>query len=570
MFLKKSTRKKTGRTHLSIVHGYWDSENKQSRTKTIKTLGYVDELIKEYDDPIAHFEKVAEQMNEEYKRNSSIETITIDLNEKLEKNNSNRKNFGYAAFSKIYHELKIDDFLIGRQRGLNVEYNINSIMKLLIFSRLINPSSKKRAYENKDMFFENCKFSLQDVYRSLTIFNRFKEDLQLHIYKQIKEQYKPKNDVVYYDVTNYYFEINEQDEFRRKGVSKEHKPKPIVQMGLLMDTLGIPITYKLFKGNDNDCSTLLPVLKEIRRSFDLRRLIVVADKGLNTAENIYYNIKRNNGYVFSQSVRKANKELKSFVLKDDGYTWISNDFKIKSRLYPREIEVIENGMKIKKKIDEKQVIFYSKDYDKRAKAEREATIIKARDFINKPSKYKNAISYGATKYIKNLKIDKKTGEIKEDYSLIEFDEKKLREEEKFDGYYAIVTSEFNESDEKIIELYRGLWKIEESFKITKSDLEARPVNVSRKDRIESHFLTCFISLVIARIIQHRLNNEYCVTRILESLRKISCSHNKENIYLFDYRDDLTDVIGKCLSIDFTRKNMKLGEIKKILAEVKKD
>jgi transposase len=389
------------------------------------------------------------------------------------------------------------------------------------------------------------------------------------MYNKIKEQYEPENDVVYYDVTNYYFEINEQDEFRKKGVCKAHKPKPIVQIGLLMDTLGIPISYKLFKCNDNDCTTLLPVLKEIRREFNLGRVIVVADKGLNTAENIYYNLKRNNGYVFSQSVRKANKELKKYVLEETSYNWISKDFKIKSRLYPREIEIMENGKKVKKKIDEKQVIFYSKDYDKRAKAERSATVLKAQDFVKNPSKYKNAVSYGAAKYIKNLKIDKETGEIKNDHSLLEFDEKKLKEEEKFDGYYAIVTSEWKESDEKIIETYRGLWKIEESFKITKSDLEARPVYVSRQDRIESHFLTCFVSLVISRIIQHRLKNEYCVSRILESLRKVSCSHNKENIYLFDYRDDVTDAIGKALGIDFTNKNMRLADIKKILVTVKK-
>lgn len=569
MYLKKSTRKKTGRTHLAIVQGYWDSDKKQSRTKTIKSIGYLDILEKQYKDPIAHFEDIVKQMNEDYKENNSVETIKIDLNETLEKDNTNRKNFGYTAFSKIYHELKIDKFLINRQKYLNVDYNINNIMKLLIFSRLISPSSKKRTFENKDMFFENSKFSLLDIYRALTIFNKFKDAIQLHIYNKIKEQYEPKNDVVYYDVTNYYFEINEQDELRKKGVSKEHQPKPLVQMGLLMDTLGIPIAYKLFKGNDNDCTTLLPVLKEIRREFDLGRLIVVADKGLNTAENIYYNHKRNNGYAFSQSIRKANKELKKYVLKDDGYEWISPDFKIKSRLYPREIEVMEDGKKITKRIDEKQVIFYSKDYDKRAKVERAATILKAKDFVKSPSKYKNAVSYGAAKYIKNLKVDKETGEIKNEPSLLEFDENKLKEEEQFDGYYAIVTSEWKESDEKIIEIYRGLWKIEESFKITKSDLEARPVYVSRQDRIESHFLTCFISLVISRIIQHRLDNKYCVSKILESLRRVACSHNKENIYLFDYRDEVTDAIGEALGIDFTKKNMRLGDIKKILGDVKK-
>jgi transposase len=569
MFLKKSTRKKTGRTQLSIVHNYRDSIQKITRTRTIQTLGYLDQLIKEYDDPIAHFEAVAAQMNEEYKKENPVEMIKIDLNEKLDKNNTNRRNLGYAAFSKIYHELEIDNFFLNRQRSLDVSYNLNNIMKLLVFSRLINPCSKKKTFENKDLFFENSDFALVDIYRALSQINKYKDALQLFIYEHIRDQYGRNTDLVYYDVTNYYFEIDDEDELRRKGISKEHRKDPIVQMGLLMDNLGLPIAYKLFKGNQNDCTTLIPVLKEIRMNFNLGRLIIVADKGLNTANNIYYNTKRKNGYVFSQSVRKANKELKKFVLNETGYEWIGDEYKRKSRLYPREIEVEENGEKIKVQVDEKQVIFYSKDYDKRAKAERTATIKKAREFIKSPAKYNNAISYGAAKYIKNLKIDKKTGEIVSKKAILEFNEKKLKEEEMFDGYYAIVTSEFKESDDKIIEMYRGLWKIEETFKITKSDLEARPVYVSREDRIQAHFLICFVSLVLSRILQHRLGNKYCVTKIIEGLRNVCCSHVKENLHVFDYRDEVTDAISEILGIDFSKKFMKLGEIKKILGEVKK-
>lgn len=569
MYLKKSTRKNTGRTQLSIVHNFWDSVNKKSRTRTVKTLGYLDELKKDYEDPISHFEAVVAQMNEEHKKENSPEVLTIDLKEEINTSQANRKNFGYGAFSKIYHELEIDDFFNNRQRSLDVGYSLNNIVKLLVFSRIINPCSKKKTFESKELFFENSNFSLVDIYRALSHINKFKDALQLFIYEHITQQYGRNTNIVYYDVTNYYFEIDDQDNLRRKGVSKEHRKDPIVQMGLLMDTLGIPIAYKLFSGNENDCTTLIPVLKEIRRNFNLGRLVIVADKGLNTSNNIYYNTKRRNGYIFSQSVRKANKELKKYVLDEKGYEWIGEDYKRKSRLYPREIEVDENGKKIAVKVDEKQVIFYSRDYDKRAKAEREATIRKAREFIKSPSKYNNAISYGAAKYIKNLKIDKETGEIVDKKVILEFDEKKLKEEEKYDGYYAIVTSEWKESDDRIIEIYRGLWKIEESFKITKSDLEARPVYVSREDRIQSHFLICFISLVITRLLQHRLENKYCVTKIIESLRKVSCSNVKENLFLFDYRDEVTDAIGEALGIDFTKKFMKLGEIKKILGEVKK-
>jgi len=569
VYLRKSLNKKTGRTYLSIVKAYFDKVKRHSKSITIKSLGYLDELEKEYDNPIAHFENVAIQMTKEQNENN-ITTVNINTKEQLKKNTSTKKNFGYAAASKIYHELEIDKFLINRQRHLKIDYSLNNIMKLMVFSRLLKPCSKKKTYENKDLFFENSDFSLDDVYNALTHFNKHRDALQMFIYNHVKEQYGRNTEIVYYDVTNYYFEIDEQDELRKKGVSKEHSKGPIVQMGLLMDNLGMPIAYKLFKGNDNDCTTLVPVLTEIRRDFNLGRLIVVADKGLNTAENIYYNHKRNNGYVFSQSVRRANKELKAYVLKENGYTWIGADYKKKSRLYPREIEIVENGKKQKKKIDEKQVIFYSRDYDKRAKAERESTISKARELVKDPTKYTQATSYGAAKYVKNLQFDKKTGEILTTKGIPVFDEKKLKEEEMLDGYYAIVTSEWKESDDKIIEIYRGLWKIEESFRITKSDLEARPVYVSRRDRIQAHFLICFIALAIARILQYRVEQKYSVNKILESLANVCCSHIQENTYLFEYRDDVTDAIGNALDIDFTRKYMSLREIKKILGEIKKD
>jgi transposase len=569
MYLKKSKYKKNNRTYLSIVHNFWDSNTKKSKTKTIQKIGYLDELLNKYHDPISHFEAIVAEMNEEYKNNNAAEQIKIDFDEQIDANTTNRKNFGYGAFSKIYHELGIHNFLANRQRSLDISYNLNNVMKLMVFSRLIDPASKKKSYDSKDMFFENSDFSLVDMYRALSRMNKFKEELQQFMYENICKQYGKNTSTVYYDVTNYYFEIDEEDDIRKKGYSKERRKTPIVQMGLLMDSVGIPITYKLFQGNSNDCTTLVPILKEIRRDYNLGRLVIVADKGMNSANNIYYNHKRKNGYVFSQSVRKANKELKKYVLNQTGYEWIGDDFKRKSRLYPREIEVIEEGEKRKVTVHEKQVIFYSRDYDKRAKAERESTIRKAREFIKSPSKYNNAVSYGAAKYIKNLKVDKETGELLNNVDVLEFNEKKLKDEEKFDGYYAIITSEWKESDDKIIEMYRGLWKIEESFKISKSDLETRPVYLSREDRIQSHFLICFIALVLSRLLQHKLDNKYCVTRILESLRKVSCSHIKENIHIFDYRDEVIDAIGDVLEIDFTKKFMRLGEIKKFLGQVKK-
>jgi len=571
MYLRKATNKKTGRTYLSIVHNYRDKNTKSTRAVIIKSIGYLDELEKEYDDPIGFFTLEAKRLDEQRIAENASITFTFAKNELIPTNSVNRKNFGYAALSKIYHELQIDTFLKNRQRHSKEEYDANAIMKLLVYSRLLYPASKKKTYDNRDTFFEKFDFSLDDIYRCLSLFNKHSDDLQLWLHERIKKQYNRNTDLVYYDVTNYYFEIDEQDDMRKRGVSKEHRPDPIVQMGLFIDTDGIPITYKLFPGNKPDKTTLIPALSKVQRNYSLGRIIVVADKGLTTGDNIWYILSAKNGYVLSYSVRGADKNFQNYVLDENGYINKGDGFKIKSRLYPREIQVTSTkGKKIKKIVDEKQVIFYSPKYAAKAKQDRAAALAKARDLIKNPAKYNKSTSYGAAKYVNNITFDASTGEILESARQhLTFDEEKLREEEKFDGYYAIVTSEYKESDEKIIEMYRGLWKIEESFKVTKSDFESRPVYLSLKEHIDAHFLTCFISLVIVRVLEHRLKGKHSVTTMLESLSKASCSHIHENYYLFDYYSDVLSEIGLELNIDFSKKIMSLGEIKKFLGETKK-
>lgn len=688
MYLRKNINKNTGRTYLSIAHNYRDKNTKCARAVIIKSLGYLDELEKEYPDPIEFYTSEAKKMEEQRRLENASLTFTIAKNELIPTNSFNRKNFGAAAISKIYHELKIDTFLINRQRYTKEEYDANAIMKLIIFSRLLYPASKKKTHENRDIFFEKFDFSLDDIYRCLSLFKKRSNDLQLWIHEQIKTQYNRNTDLVYYDVTNYYFEIDEQDDFRRDGCSKEHRPDPIVQMGLFIDTNGIPITYKLFPGNKPDKTTLIPALGEIHHNYSLGKVIVVADRGLTTGNNIWYILSAKNGYVLSYSIRCADQKFQDYVLNENGYInkgykdsplfhvgsinkgfygnliketkskllayiykRIFNDdkyksllsewdeekfvkamnsrilsesdfvknvpnfeeiknkntriaelfgcenkeekeiqelnrlildeiypteiekghFKIKSRLYPREIKVTSTkGKKIIKTVHEKQVIFYSHKYAQRAKHDRAAVLAKAKDLIKNPAKYNKSTTYGAAKYVKNLNFDKDTGEILESVKQhLSFDQDKLNEEEKFDGYYAIVTSEYKELDEKIIEMYRGLWKIEECFKVTKSDFESRPVYLSLEEHIDAHFLTCFIALVIVRILEYRLKGKYSIPSILESLSKASCSHIKENYYLFDFYNNVLEDIGKDLNIDFSKKIMSLSDIKKILGDTKK-
>lgn len=568
MYLRKMKQKHTGRVYLSIVESYRDKETKKVKSRTIQSLGYLDELLSEYPDPITHFENVIVTMNNNKSNDIDI-LVKYKSSEKLSIGTNNRKNFGYAAFSSIYHELEIDKFLINRQRSTKIKASTNNIMKLLVFSRLLEPGSKKQAFENRESFFEKTNYSLDDVYRALSFFNQKGNELQLWMNNKIKENYDRDTSLVYYDVTNYYFESEKEDDFRRKGVSKEHRPNPIVQMGLFMDRNGIPITYDLYSGNINDCLTYRPTFSRMKKEFDLGKVIVVADKGMNTGDNIQYTLSARDGFVFSQTARGAKKELKDYIKSEDDYEWYGKEYKWKERLYPTKIWVTTvSGKKVEKTIDVKQVIFYSEKYAKKARIDRERAIEKAKKLIQSPSSYNRSTSYGAAGYVQNLAFNKETGEIA-DGSALMLDEEKIKEQEALDGFYVLVSSEYEKSASEIIDIYRGLWKIEESFKVTKSDLETRPIYVSTEEHIKAHFLTCFISLVIARIIEHKLDGKYSITKIINSLKKCSCTNVDQNYYLFDYYDEVLQDIGFVTNVDFSTKIRTLQQIKKNISETKK-
>jgi transposase len=574
MYLGKFN-KPDGRIYLSICKQYRDPVTKQRRTRTVESIGYVDELEKQFPDPIAHFTEVAEAMTDE---ESSASKITLDMNEKLPVDTDLEKNYGYIVLSRFYHALSIDLFFQSRQRKYDVEYNLNSIFKLLVYERILDPGSKLKAYQNKDKYFDLSSFSLNDLYRSLSKFINHKDELQLWIHERIQKKYKRKTKLTYYDVTNYYFEIDNEDDLRKDGYSKENKKSPIVQMGLLTDVQGIPINYQLFEGNTHDSLTLRDMISNVivKNDYKLGRIIVVADKGIHSGDNIYYLKSAKHGYIFSSSVKKSSVSFKNYVLNEKGYKQLSSNkenpdsYKYKSRLTPRTISVTgTDGKKIKKTIDEKQVIFYSEKYAKRSKAKRDELIEKAYKIINNPSAYNKASTSGARKYIKDIKFDKDTGEILESESILTFDREKLEEDEKYDGYYAIFTSEMDMPDEKVISTYKGLWIIEETFKITKSDLETIPVYLTRSERIESHFLTCYVALVILRLIQFEMDNDCSIEEIISSLKKCACTNLSENKYVFKYYNSVLEKLGKKFDIEFDNKFLTKQQIIKNISKTKK-
>jgi len=582
MAYRLDVRKRKAGEYLIIEKKYWDKQKKQARTEHYETLGFVHELQNQFPDPITHFKEVVSQMNAEGKADKKL-TLSIDMNEKLSTQVHQRYNLGYAVIFQIYHALELDRFFNNKARHKNFEYNTNSIMKLLTINQILHPSSKRRAFEHKDRFFERFDFGLHDIYRALSHYSEIGLECQQFISDQIQAKYGRDTRLMYFDVTNFHFEIDKTDELRKRGKEKNHRPDPIVQMALAMDADGIPLYYKLFPGNTHDSKTFVPVFKDVCIKFAPERVIAVADTGCTSSDNIYFlkggdRDKCVNGYVFSFSIRKGSDPFKKYVLDEHGYTASDGkplekefEYKIKTRIEVREIQVsMKNGSKKKMLIDEKQVVFWSKNYADKARKEREEIIDHALKIIADPTKYNKGTVHGAAAYIKNITYDKKTGEIcEEPGQKLLFDSEKADEAAKYDGYYCLISSELDMPSNRIIEIYRGLSEIEDNFKVAKSDLDIRPVFVSREDRINAHVLTCFISLVMMRLIQKKTDYKFTPENIAACLKNISCSLEHENLYLFDYRSEISDAIGKAFDIDFTKKRLHLSEIKNILAQSKK-
>jgi transposase len=420
------------------------------------------------------------------------------------------------------------------------------------------------------------------MYRSLTHFNKISKELQRYIYENTRAKYGSDTSLIYYDVTNYYFEIKKPDNFRKYGVSKEKRKRPIVQLGLALDKDGIPIHFECFPGNKLDKETFRSIIGNIKKNYETGRIVVVADMGIITGDNIYYLVgdkpeKPKNGYIFSFSISGGTDSFQEYVFDQSGYAGMDGEplsgnagFKIKDRITAREISVtMATGKTKRKKVYEKQVVFWSAKSFNKARAERAELLNKAEALIADPQKFTKATSYGAAAYIDNLVYDKNTGERLDTGKALSLNMSKIENEEKYDGYYAITTSELHMSASEIVGTRRELWEIEESFKITKTDLESRPVFVQTEEHIKAHFLTCFISLVIIRLIQKKTGKIYSAAKIIDCLNKIVCINECENVYLFGYRDVISNVLGNAFDIDFSKKRLRLANIKNILANVKK-
>ena len=591
LFLK-TAKYKNGKTYLSIVDGYRvDGKVKQ---KVYKKIGYLEDLEKQFDDPISHFKKEVEILKKQF---ISKITTTFDINQD-NTFEDDTFNIGYAYLKTIFKELDINSVLRNKQYSSNIKYSLSRACELLTYSRILDPGSIKYTYEHKNQFFEPFDLSLDDLYRCLNPLLDCKEDIFKTIWKNTKEEYHRDASTSYYDCTNYYFEIEYDDEdiknedgeiikkgLRKRGPEKNHRPDPIVEMGLLLDKQGFPISYNLFSGNTSEKETLIPEIHNIKRRHNIDKVIVVADRGLNCSDNmikmagIDLDKENRDGYVYGQSVRGADQEFKNWILSGDyKIDKIIDDegneiiFKHKSRIYPKKMYITrddkgltKSGNKKKQSItvDQKQMVYYSQKYADKQKRDRQMVIEKAKDLIKNPGAYTRATSYGAAGYINNIKFDKETGVVSNG-SELSLNIEKITEDEKLDGYYSIVTSEENLSDLELRNIYKGLSKIEETFKITKSEFNARPINVRLEDHIEAHFLICFIALVIIRILQDKINNKYTIKNLLENMKNFKCTHETGNLYKFiGYKPEI-QYLNRKFGLNMDKKYDTRENIKKIL------
>lgn len=608
MYLHQS-RKPNGDIYLTIKEKYHVPKNDPlgrragSHEMTIESLGYVSELSKKYADPVEYYKRYVEMLNNE-RTDRKEKTISIDTTSTLEIGTNDVRNVGYVLFKTLYKDLKMDTFWNWKTRGRKMEFSTDQIFRLLVFSRPLIPGSKRYTLMNKGYFFEPFQdMSLDDIYHAMDVIAEQSVALQEWMYQNSQSICERDLSVGYFDCTNYYYDIGRPDvddldeagqpvdkdgnpvpaKYRKRGPEKNHRPDPIVELGLLLDRNGIPVAFELFPGNDSEKLHLRPVVDRVKQKYHAGRVIVVADRGLNTSDNIYklngdnkgdYNPR--DGYVYGQSIRGADAEFKQWVLSggyqkdkikdDDGNDIV---FVHKSRIAVKTIRVnvTKPGSKktVKKNvdIDQKQMVYYSEKYAKKQKADRDAMIARAKDLIKYPKKYDRVTAKGSAAYVLNIAFDKNTGEVVESRNLA-LDLEKIQEEEKYDGYYSIVTSELQMPDLKMRELYRGLAHIEDCFKVTKTFFHSRPIYVTTNEHIEAHFTVCFAALVLTSLLELKLNRKFPLGQILNSIKSYNCTQIDKNYWQFTYYDEILDSCATEMELDLNLKYRTRQEIQRLL------
>jgi transposase len=536
VYIKRSYRKENGKTSSSIY----------------KKLGKYNDLLQQFDgdsEKMMAWAKAEAKKETEAFNNKSI-PIPISLSQKAVINKDEERcfNIGYLFLQQLCTELRFDKICRKIKERHKFKYDINSILTDLIYARILSPSSKLSSYSFCKTLLEPPKYSLQNVYRSLSVMAEESFFIQEELYRNSNFVHSRNTKILYYDCSNYYFEIEEEDGDKCYGKSKENRPNPIVTMGLFMDADGIPLAFDIFPGNQNEQTTLRPLETTIIRDFDCSEFIFCSDAGLGSLNNRRFNSFGNRAYVITHSIKKMKKEDKETALSPKQFRKIGTDKFIDIRTLDESSEDVYNSVYYKEiplvtgDMDETIIVTYSPKYKAYQQRIRNKQLDRAQKIVDgKIKKRKGKNQNDPARFVKETKFTE-DGEIAEK-TAYELDLDRISEEEKYDGFYAVITN-LEDNVEEILKINRQRWEIEENFRIMKTDFEARPVYVRRQDRIKAHFLTCYISLLVYRLLEKKLENKYTCEEILSTLRDMQITLLSGNSgYVPSYkRTALTDLL----------------------------
>ena len=558
--------------------------DKKEHTLTVEKLGTETELRKKLNgaDPYEWAKEYIRKLNEQEKEQTRKVLVPFEQSKIILKGEQHSFNGGYLFLQKIYHELGLHKTCKEISKKYKFDFDLDSILSRLVYGRVIFPSSKLATYELSKRFIEQPNFDLHQIYRALEILSKETDFIQSSLYENSVKVSKRNTGVLYYDCTNYFFEIEQEDGDKQYGPSKEHRPNPIVQMGLFMDGDGIPLAFSINRGNMNEQLTLKPLEKKIISDFELSKFIVCTDAGLASEDNRKFNDKDGRAFITTQSIKKLKEHLKKWALAPDGWKLTDSEktydisildemidkaatedkAKIRAKVFYKERWIKENGF------EQRLIVTYSIKYRDYQRKIRSSQIERAQKAIeNNPTKINKCNQNNYKRFINKTNCTP-DGEIaeKETYSI---DQALIQKEEAFDGFYGVCTN-LEDDVSEIIKVNHRRWEIEECFRIMKSEFKARPVYLSNDDRIEAHFITCFISLIIYRLLEKRLNEKFTCHEIISGLRDMKFFDVKGEGYVPTYtRTDFTDALHETFRFRTDYQIVSTNMMKKIFKDTKK-
>ena len=521
-----------------------------STTSTIvRKLGTLDQLIVEHgptrDDVLAWAKNEVKLETEKYKKEKEAKTVLIPFHADRQLDYEKQIFFrgGYLFLQYIYYQMHMDKICRKLKLKYKFKYDINAILSDLIYARILEPSSKRSSFKTASEFLEKPSYGLHDVYRALDVLGTECDLIQSEVYKNSHFLGSRNDKVLYYDCSNYYFEIEQEDGSKKYGKSKEHRPNPIIQMGLFMDGDGIPLAFSLFPGNSNEQTSLKPLEKKVLGEFGCQKFIYCSDAGLGSEDIRAYNHMGERAYIVTQSIKKLKKEEKEWALDPKGFKRVSDDTPVDITQLPEDDKGIyyKDEPYTTKKLHQLLIITYSPKYALYQKTIRDKQVERAQKMLDSGNTKKNRKNPNDPARFIGTAAATKDGEAADIHHYL--DEKKIAEETQYDGLYAVCTDLLDDEVCEILKVSEGRWQIEECFRIMKTDFSARPVYLQDENRIKAHFLICFLALTIYRYIEKKLDSKYTCEDLLDTLKAINFVEVQEQGFIPTYkRDMITDAL----------------------------